>query len=110
MKHFARLASALALALGMAPTPSVTHAQDAWPSRSITFIVPYAAGGYTDLIGRVTARYVENALGKTIVVENRTGAGGIVGAGAVPNAASDGYTLCVCSVGAISIAPFAQKG
>jgi tripartite-type tricarboxylate transporter receptor subunit TctC len=107
MKHLARLTSALAL--GMAPTSSVTHAQDAWPSRSITFIVPYAAGGYTDLVGRMAARYVESALGKTVIVDNRAGAGGIVGTQAVANAAPDGYTFCVCSVGAVSIAPFAQK-
>jgi tripartite-type tricarboxylate transporter receptor subunit TctC len=105
MKHLARLASALAMVLA----PSMTHAQDAWPSRSITFIVPYAAGGYTDLVGRMTAHYVENALGRTVVVEDRPGAGGIVGTQAVANAAPDGYTLCVCSIGAISIAPFAQK-
>jgi tripartite-type tricarboxylate transporter receptor subunit TctC len=105
MKHIARLG----WALGMALAPSMTHAQDAWPSRSITFIVPYAAGGYTDLVGRMVARYVESALGKTVIVDNRAGAGGIVGTQAVASAAPDGYTFCVCSVGAISIAPFAQK-
>jgi tripartite-type tricarboxylate transporter receptor subunit TctC len=105
MKHLGKLASALAMALA----PSVTHAQDAWPSRSITLIVPYAAGGYTDLVGRMTARYVESALGKTVVVDNRAGAGGIVGTAAVATAAPDGYAFCVCSIGAISIAPFAQK-
>ena len=70
---------------------------------------PYAAGGYTDLVGRLTARYVEKALGKPVIVENRAGAGGIVGTQAVASAAPDGYTFCVCSVGAVSIAPFAQK-
>ena len=55
------------------------QAQEAWPSRRITFVVPYAAGGYTDLVGRLTARYLEKALGKSVVVENRPGAGGIVG-------------------------------
>jgi Tripartite tricarboxylate transporter family receptor len=103
--HLARLASTL----GMVLAPSMTHAQNAWPSRSITFIVPYAAGGYTDLVGRMTAHYVESALGKTVVVEDRPGAGGIVGTQAVANAAPDGYTFCVCSIGAVSIAPFAQK-
>jgi len=87
----------------------VSHAQDGWPSRTITFIVPYAAGGYTDLVGRITARYVEAALGKTVIVDDRAGAGGIVGTQAVANAAPDGYTFCVCSIGAISIAPFTQK-
>jgi tripartite-type tricarboxylate transporter receptor subunit TctC len=105
MKQVARLAAALGIALA----PGMAHAQDAWPSRTITFIVPYAAGGYTDLVGRMTARYVESALGKTVVVDDRAGAGGIVGTQAVANAPPDGYTFCVCSVGAISIAPFAQK-
>jgi tripartite-type tricarboxylate transporter receptor subunit TctC len=107
MRYMATLALGIALAPGFAP--DFACAQDAWPNRTITFIVPYAAGGYTDLIGRLTARYVEAALGRTVVVDNRAGAGGIVGTQAVANAAPDGYTLCVCSVGAISIAPFAQK-
>jgi tripartite-type tricarboxylate transporter receptor subunit TctC len=105
MKHIARLA----LLLGVALAPCLVQAQEAWPSRTITFVVPYAAGGYTDLVGRLTARYVEKALGKPVVVENRPGAGGIVGTQAVASAAPDGYTFCVCSVGAVSIAPFAQK-
>jgi tripartite-type tricarboxylate transporter receptor subunit TctC len=98
----------LALAVGIALAPGPLHAQDVWPSRPITLVVPYAPGGYTDLVGRLTARYVEKSLGKSGVVENRPGAGGIVGTGAVSKAAPDGYTFCVCSVGAVSVAPFAQ--
>jgi tripartite-type tricarboxylate transporter receptor subunit TctC len=105
MKQVARLA----LALGIALAPSMVQAQDAWPSRPLTFVVPYAAGGYTDLVGRLTARYVEKALGKTVIIDNRAGGGGIVGTQAVANAAPDGYTFCVCSIGAIAIAPYAQK-
>jgi len=101
--------SSLALLLGIALAPSPVEAQDAWPNRSITFVVPYAPGGYTDLVARLTARYVEKALGKPVVIDNRAGAGGIVGTQAVASAAPDGYTFCVCSIGAISIAPFAQK-
>jgi tripartite-type tricarboxylate transporter receptor subunit TctC len=99
----------LALAAGIALSPCAVQAQDAWPSRSITFVVPYAPGGYTDLVARVTARYVEKALGKPVVIDNRGGAGGIVGTQLVATSAPDGYTLCVCSIGAISIASFAQK-
>jgi tripartite-type tricarboxylate transporter receptor subunit TctC len=98
----------LVLALGAGWATTAAHAQDAWPSRNITFIVPYGAGGYTDLIGRMTASYVEKELGKSVVVENRAGGGGIVGTGAVARSAPDGYTFCVCSVGAISVVPFAQ--
>ncbi len=99
----------LALTLGIALAPSAAPAQDAWPNRAITLIVPYAPGGYTDLVGRLTARYVEKTLGRSVVVDNRAGAGGIVGTQAVATAPPDGYTWCVCSIGAISIAPFAQK-
>src|SRR5258707_8644566 len=105
MKPIASLTLSVALAL----VPTLARAQEAWPIRSVTFIIPYAAGGYTDLVGRLAARYVEHALGKPVIVDNRAGAGGIVGTQAVANAAPDGYVLCVCSVGAVSIAPFAQK-
>jgi len=104
MKHVA----GLALLLGLAFPPGPLQAQ-AWPDRPITLVVPYAPGGYTDLTARLTARYLEKALGKPVVVDGRPGAGGIVGTQAVASAAPDGYTFCVCSVGAISVAPFAQK-
>lgn len=93
----------------VALAPVMTQAQEAWPTRPITFIVPYGAGGYTDTVGRITAQYVEKVLGKPVVVETRAGGGGIVGRQAVADAAPDGYTFCVCSVGAISVVPFAQK-
>ena len=94
------------LSLGIALAPGTLRAQDAWPSRPITFLVPYGAGGYTDLVARLTAHFVEGALGKPVIVENRPGAGGIVGTQAVVNAVPDGYMFCVCSIGAISVAPF----
>src|SRR5260370_8910618 len=105
MKPIAGLTLSVALAL----VSTLARAQDAWPSRSVTFIIPYAAGGYTDLVSRLAARYVERALAKTVIIANRAGAGGIVGTQAVANALPDGYVFCVCSVGAVSIAPFAQK-
>src|SRR5438874_8114284 len=102
MKHLA----GLVLSLGAALAPSMLQAQDASPARPITFVVPYGAGGYTDLVARLTGHCVENALGKPVIVDNRAGAGGIVGTQAVANATGDGYTFCVCSIGAISIGPF----
>jgi tripartite-type tricarboxylate transporter receptor subunit TctC len=95
--------------LSLALAPSLARAQDAWPTRSVTFVIPYAAGGYTDLVGRLAARFVERELGKPVIIDNRSGGGGIVGTQAVANAVPDGYVLCVCSIGAVSIAPFAQK-
>src|SRR5262245_40879330 len=85
-----RVAAGLALALGIGLASGTAQAQDAWPTRPITFIVPYGAGGYTDLVARVTARYVEKALGKPVVIDNRAAAGGIVGTQAVANAVPDG--------------------
>src|ERR1700712_2601022 len=80
----------------------------AWPTKTIKLVVPYAPGGYTDAVGRITAQYLEKELGQTVIVDNRAGGGGIVGSDLVSKSPGDGYTLCVCSVGAISIAPVAQ--
>ncbi len=99
----------LAIGLTIAMHPGATRAQDLWPSRIITLIVPYGAGGYTDVVARITAHYLQKELGKTVIAENRPGAGGIVGTQAVASATPDGYTICVCSGGAITIAPFVQK-
>jgi tripartite-type tricarboxylate transporter receptor subunit TctC len=84
-------------------------AQEAYPSRLIKLIVPFAAGGNTDVVGRVTANYMQNALHVNVVVENRAGAGGINGTDAVAKAAPDGYTLCVCGIGPITVSPATEK-
>lgn len=95
------------LSLGMALGATAASAQE-WPTKMIRLVVPYAPGGYTDSVGRITAQYLEKALGQTVIVDNRAGGGGIVGSDLVSKSPGDGYTLCLCSVGAISIAPVAQ--
>ncbi|MDB5508081.1 MAG: transporter substrate-binding protein [Hyphomicrobiales bacterium] len=95
--------------LSILASTGLASAQADWPRKPVTLVVPYAPGGYTDSVGRITARYLEKALGVSVVVENRAGAGGIIGTAYVAKAAPDGYTLCVCSVGATSVAPVAQK-
>jgi tripartite-type tricarboxylate transporter receptor subunit TctC len=86
-----RLAIA-ALAAGLTAGSSVAWAQ-AWPSRPVTMIVPFAAGGGTDVLARALAQDLGDRFGQQVVVDNRTGAGGNVGAAAVAKAAPDGYTI-----------------
>ena len=69
----------------------------AWPDRPIRLIVPFSAGGSNDLTARVVAEKVSSALGQPIIVENRVGAGGSIGADAVAKSAPDGYTLLQAS-------------
>ena len=87
---------------------STVSAQD-YPNRPIRVIVPYAAGGLPDTMARLVGAKMSEALGQQMVVENRGGAGGIVGTDTVAKAAPDGYTLCVCSIGSITVAPALEK-
>ncbi|MDH7797226.1 MULTISPECIES: tripartite tricarboxylate transporter substrate binding protein [unclassified Beijerinckia] len=82
-------------------------AQD-YPSRPITLVVPYAAGGPVDIAGRSTAEALSKQLGQGVVVENKPGAGGLVGTRYVGTARPDGYTLLLGSPGPLVIAPSAD--
>src|SRR5215470_6017008 len=64
-----------------------------WPARPVRLIVPFPVGGGTDLVARLIATRLSTAIGQPIVVENRPGAGGTIGAAAVAKAAPDGYTI-----------------
>ena len=80
-----------AAAAAVAFTPA--RAQDKWPSKPITYIVPFPAGGTTDILARLIAQKLGPALGTTIIVDNKGGAGGSVGSEMASRAAPDGYTL-----------------
>jgi tripartite-type tricarboxylate transporter receptor subunit TctC len=82
----------LAAALAVTALPWHAHAQ-AWPSKPIRYVVPFAAGGSTDIMGRTIAEKLSVALGQPVVVENKPGAGGGLGAAEVAKAAADGYTI-----------------
>lgn len=96
--------AAMALALA-APAA----AQAPFPSRQITLVVPFAAGGVTDIVARIIAQHLGADLKQTIVVENRAGAGGNTGAAAVAKAEPDGHTLLLASTGNIVINPHLFK-
>ena len=90
----------LHLAAGAAALPAVSRIAraQAYPTRPITIIVPYAAGGPTDTVGRVMAERMRDLLGQPVVVENVTGAAGSIGTGRAARAAPDGYTLSLGDV------------
>jgi tripartite-type tricarboxylate transporter receptor subunit TctC len=80
----------------------------AYPERAIHLIVPFAAGGNADIVGRLVGDQMSKALGQPVVVDNRGGAGGSVGAEAAARAQPDGYTLFVGSNGPLTVNPFVQ--
>src|SRR5262245_22262106 len=89
-----RLSIALA---GSCLTGAADHAvaQSRYPSRAVTIIVPFGAGTSLDLLGRLIASHLQSAFGQTFLVENRPGAGGMLGASAVARSAGDGHTLLI---------------
>ena len=97
------LAAAPAL-LGAAALARPALAQPAWPNRPVRVIVPFAAGGATDLSSRVIAQKLSELLGQPFVIENRPGAGGTVGVDAVAKAAPDGYTFAVAGLSTTALA------
>ncbi|MFJ1257221.1 tripartite tricarboxylate transporter substrate binding protein [Cupriavidus sp. CuC1] len=84
-----RMAATAALALGFA---GGAHAQ-AYPAKPVTLIIPFAAGGTVDKVGRQIQEDFRSRLGQTVVIENRAGAGGTIGTGAIARSAPDGYTV-----------------
>lgn len=92
----------LLVALIAATLPGAVAAET-YPSRPIKLVVPFPPGGPNDIIARVVAQRMSELLGQTVVIDNRSGAGGVVGTDAVAKAAPDGYTIGICSAGAIAI-------
>ena len=88
--------------------PTVAQAQD-FPNRNIRLIVPFPPGGPNDIIARVVGKRMEEILKQTIVVDNRSGQGGVLGTDLVAKAAPDGYTVGIASAGALAISPSMEK-
>lgn len=98
------VASSALLALGGLST--IAHA---WPERPIKMIVPFPAGGINDVVGRLTAAYLEEELDTTVVVDNRTGAGGTIGTALAATSPADGYTILLGASSTIAVAPNLYK-
>ena len=79
--------------------------QGDYPSRPVTLVVPWAAGGSTDAVARILAARLSADVGRPFVVDNRTGANGTIGFASVARARPDGYTVLVCTVSTYAMAP-----
>ncbi|WP_326540057.1 Bug family tripartite tricarboxylate transporter substrate binding protein [Pseudorhodoferax sp.] len=99
-----KLLAAMACTLSL-----VAGAQTTWPDKPVTIVVPFPAGGSTDMVARAMALQMGNALGQSFIVDNKPGATGTIGAGFVKRAAPDGYTLLVSSLGAFVVTPHLVK-
>ena len=99
------LATFVAVLAALAPAV----AQDAWPSKPIRIVVPYPAGGTTDQLARAIQQPLQEALGQTVIVENKAGAAGTLGTDTVAKAAPDGYTLVFGNSGPSATASLLRK-
>ncbi len=106
MRSFAHLSTALAVGtlIALSALPATTRAQD-YPTRSITVVVPFPAGGPSDVVARIVTEHMGRTLGQTLVIENVGGAGGTLGSARVAAATPDGYTLLAGSMGSHVAAP-----
>jgi len=97
-----KFSSALITALLLLVSPAGAQI---WPERTVRLVVPYPPGGNADVVGRVIARALQNELGQPFVIENKAGAGGLIGAESVVKSPADGYTLLLSANGPILYAP-----
>ena len=99
------IAGAIAVILTVASGPAFA----AWPEKTVTVVVPYAAGGNTDIMARLATEWLSNRLGQRFIVENRVGAGATLGTAYVAKADPDGYTVLFGAAPQLLVAPLVQK-
>jgi tripartite-type tricarboxylate transporter receptor subunit TctC len=97
------------IALGLAAATSAALAQSGYPSRPLRLIIPYPAGGPTDVVGRVVGAKMAESMGQPVVIDNRSGASGVIGTGELAKASPDGHTLLFHIVTTAAINPHIYK-
>lgn len=103
------LVTALLMGCALLAAPSWARQPHDYPSKPIKLIVPFAAGGSTDIVARLVAEGLQAQLQQTVYIENKAGAGGMIGAEAVSQAAADGYTLGLGSISTLAVNPIVLK-
>src|SRR5215472_17736044 len=103
---FVKMLAATAALLCVPAAPSLAQT---WPQKTIRFIVPFPAGGGTDVVARLVAKNLQDKLGQTIIVENRGGANGAIGLMAVKQSVPDGYTFSFTSDTPMTVNPWLYK-
>jgi tripartite-type tricarboxylate transporter receptor subunit TctC len=98
------------LVLFLAAAFSLNAAAQSWPAKPVRIVAPFAPGGSADTLGRIVAQKLTESLKENFIVENRPGAGGVIGSEAVAKAAPDGYTLLVSGVASHAVAPALPRG
>lgn len=104
-----RQAGRLALAAGAAACTPAAHAEDAFPDKPVRMIVAFPAGGGTDIVARLIAERLTALWGQQVIVDNRGGAGGVIGTEIAARSAPDGYTIFMATLGNMSINPHLYK-
>jgi tripartite-type tricarboxylate transporter receptor subunit TctC len=94
--------------IALIASPSITQAQS-WPDKPIKLIIPFAPGGTTDILGRILAQQMTTIIGQNVIVENKGGAGGNIGAEVVANSPPNGYTLLLVSGSMMTVNPYLYK-
>jgi tripartite-type tricarboxylate transporter receptor subunit TctC len=96
---------AILLAAAAVATPSLRAQSKGWPAKSLRIVVPYPPGGSSDIIARAISQPLQEALRQSVIVDNKPGANGNLGADLVAKSPPDGYTILLCDVGALAISP-----